>query len=360
MEAYSSDLPYDQFLIKQLAGDLLPGATLADELATAFHRNSQTNTEDGSDDEEYRINAILDRLNTTWEGLMSTSFRCVQCHSHPYDPFSQEEFYRVAALFNSTQDNDSTEDFPHLAVPMNRDDWGRAVEIDRERSKLRNRLHTEAMQLSESTRWQPLRASSAKSTGLTTMTVRDVDGIPEVTATGNVRLRGVFTIEFPLTTRRLTAIRIDALPFEPEKSSTTSELGFVLSRLKARIRVGDQTTDVTFVGAYDDDPTAFYPVEATFAEDLAGWSAYPRFNRPRRAVFAVEQAIEIPENAQLELTLEQNAQSTGITAQVIRRARYALSDDDSWSNLCVTRHRSVKRSANLKRHAPRFRVRPSR
>jgi hypothetical protein len=88
INAYNADMPYDQFLTRQLAGDLLPDATLDDKLATAFHRNTQTNTECGTDDEEFRNVALMDRINTTWEGLMSTSFRCVQCHSHPYDPFA--------------------------------------------------------------------------------------------------------------------------------------------------------------------------------------------------------------------------------------------------------------------------------
>lgn len=349
INAYNADMPYDQFLTRQLAGDLLPGATLDDKLATAFHRNTQTNTECGTDDEEFRNVALMDRINTTWEGLMSTSFRCVQCHSHPYDPFAHEDFYRLLAVFNSTQDNDSAEDFPHLQVPVKTAERAHAQELDSEYETLRGGLHADGTALSKRTEWKHLRASKAESTGLTTMTIRDVDGVPEITATGNVRLQGVFTLEFPLTTKQFTAVRIEALPFDAERSATASELGFVLSHLKAELVASDaeSATEIPLAVVYDEDPSAFYAAEATFADDLPGWSAYPRFHRPRRAVFAAAEPIAIPDGAVLRLTMKQLAQSTGITAQVIRRARYAMSDDSSWTDLVQSQSEPRKKLQEL-------------
>src|SRR5687768_529273 len=83
INAFNEDKPYDRFLTEQLAGDLLPGATDAEFIATAFHRNTLTNDEGGTDNEEFRTSAIIDRVNTTWDVLMGTTFGCVQCHSHP-------------------------------------------------------------------------------------------------------------------------------------------------------------------------------------------------------------------------------------------------------------------------------------
>lgn len=114
IRAFNSDLPYDQFLTRQLAGDLLPGATDEDYIATAFHRNTMTNDEGGTDNEEFRTAAVIDRVNTTWQALMGTTFGCVQCHSHPYDPFRQEEYYRFMAFFNDTRDEDTYDDYPLL------------------------------------------------------------------------------------------------------------------------------------------------------------------------------------------------------------------------------------------------------
>ncbi len=114
IRALNRGMPYDSFLIAQLAGDLLPQPGTDDYLATAFHRNTMTNDEGGTDNEEFRVAAVLDRVNTTWEGLMSTTFACVQCHSHPYDPFRHEDYYSFAAFFNNTMDEDSYEDYPAL------------------------------------------------------------------------------------------------------------------------------------------------------------------------------------------------------------------------------------------------------
>lgn len=114
IRAFNNDMPYNQFLTEQLAGDLLPGHTDEQWIATAYNRNTMTNDEGGTDDEEFRTAAVIDRVNTTWETLLSTTFACVQCHSHPYDPFRHEEYYKFLAFFNNTRDEDVTGDYPLL------------------------------------------------------------------------------------------------------------------------------------------------------------------------------------------------------------------------------------------------------
>lgn len=114
ISSFNADKPYDQFLVEQLAGDLLPDPTDEQFIATAFHRNTMTNDEGGTDNEEFRTAAIIDRVNTTWETLMGTSFACVQCHSHPYDPFTHEEYYKFMAYFNNSRDEDTYDDYPLL------------------------------------------------------------------------------------------------------------------------------------------------------------------------------------------------------------------------------------------------------
>ncbi len=112
IRAFNEDKPYDKFLTEQIAGDLLPETTDAGLIATAFHRNSMTNDEGGTDSEEFRNAAILDRVNTTWTATMGTTFSCVQCHSHPYDPFKHEEYYKFLAFFNNSRDEDTQDDYP--------------------------------------------------------------------------------------------------------------------------------------------------------------------------------------------------------------------------------------------------------
>lgn len=114
INAFNADMPYNQFITEQLAGDLFDNPSDDQYIATAFHRNTMTNDEGGTDNEEFRTAAVLDRVNTTWEALMGTTFACVQCHSHPYDPFTHDEYYKFMAFFNNTRDEDTEAEYPLL------------------------------------------------------------------------------------------------------------------------------------------------------------------------------------------------------------------------------------------------------
>ncbi len=114
IRAFNKDMPYDQFLTEQIAGDLLPNPSDDQLIATAFHRNTMTNDEGGTDNEEFRVAAVIDRVNTTWEVTMGTTFSCVQCHAHPYDPFKHEDYYKFMAYFNNSRDEDTFDDYPVL------------------------------------------------------------------------------------------------------------------------------------------------------------------------------------------------------------------------------------------------------
>jgi len=117
IQAFNSDMPYDQFTREQLAGDLLPGNTPQQRLATAFHRNTLTNEEGGTDDEEFRTAAVKDRIDTTMQVWMGLTFGCAKCHSHKYDPISHTDYYKFYAFFNQTADNDRGDEFPFESFP---------------------------------------------------------------------------------------------------------------------------------------------------------------------------------------------------------------------------------------------------
>ncbi|HJO09129.1 MAG TPA: PSD1 and planctomycete cytochrome C domain-containing protein [Verrucomicrobiota bacterium] len=110
IDTINRDLPFDQFIVEQIAGDLLPDATLAQRIATGFHRNTQINTEGGVDKEQFRIDSIFDRLATTGEVMFGLTLGCAQCHDHKYDPISQVEYYRLFVYFNNA-------DEPRIEVP---------------------------------------------------------------------------------------------------------------------------------------------------------------------------------------------------------------------------------------------------
>ncbi|HMP78348.1 MAG TPA: PSD1 and planctomycete cytochrome C domain-containing protein [Pirellulaceae bacterium] len=126
IDALNADMPFDQFTIEQLAGDLLPNPTREQLIATGFHRNTMTNTEGGTDDEEFRHAAIVDRVNTTGTVWLGTTLACAQCHTHKYDPITHEDYYRLYAIFNQTADNDQPDNSPTLEI------WSEADLAERE------------------------------------------------------------------------------------------------------------------------------------------------------------------------------------------------------------------------------------
>jgi hypothetical protein len=104
--ALNRDLRFDEFTVEQIAGDLLPGATLEQKIATGFHRNTLTNREGGVDQEQFRVEAVVDRVDTTATVWLGLTLGCARCHDHKYDPFSQREFYQLFAFFNSDVEAD--------------------------------------------------------------------------------------------------------------------------------------------------------------------------------------------------------------------------------------------------------------
>jgi hypothetical protein len=104
IDAFNRNLPYDWFLTEQLAGDLLPGATVAQKLATGFNRNHVITTEGGIFPEEYRVEYVADRVHTTASVFLGLSLQCARCHDHKYDPFTTKDYYRFFAFFNNIED----------------------------------------------------------------------------------------------------------------------------------------------------------------------------------------------------------------------------------------------------------------
>ena len=167
IRAYNSDMPFDQFTIEQLAGDLFPDATLDQKIATGFHRNTTCNVEGGVVPEHNRVNQVIDRVNTTATVWLGTTLECAQCHEHKNDPFSQKEYYQLFAFFNNSPieveakvENATTFHFygPKLRLPVSRKreaEWQRVKrlheEIEKEIEKLEKEIEKDAEKKLEST-----------------------------------------------------------------------------------------------------------------------------------------------------------------------------------------------------------------
>lgn len=145
IDAFQRNLPYDRFIVEQLAGDLLPHPTLAQQVATGFHRNQVHNTEGGIIPEEYRVEYVADRVHTTATVFLGLSMQCARCHDHKYDPISQREYYQFFAFFNSVSDKPASyANFvaaePFIRVPS-ADQLDRRDRLEKQRLEREQQVH---------------------------------------------------------------------------------------------------------------------------------------------------------------------------------------------------------------------------
>ncbi len=153
IRALNDNMPFDQFTIEQIAGDLLPEATLQQKIATGFNRGTMANVEAGTDPEEERVLAVFDRVNTTGTVWLGITIGCAQCHEHKYDPFSQEDYYRLFAFFNNTEveieTNNRNRDFtgPKISLPEPAEKTSRRELAEAELQAVKQSLKTLSEQL---------------------------------------------------------------------------------------------------------------------------------------------------------------------------------------------------------------------
>jgi hypothetical protein len=221
IDAFNRDLPFDQFTIEQLAGDLLPNPTQAQLVATGFHRNTMNNTEGGTDDEEFRTVAVVDRVNTTLAVWMGTSMACAQCHTHKYDPITLREYFQVYAVFNQTEDADRNDESPVLEFFTAEQQAQRAA-WEGEVAALEGRFRA-AIAAPEQTAaavawarnfparlpWRALTPVAARAAGSTPVRLTEDGGI-EV---GPGPAKETYTVEVPLPPGEVFhALRLESLP----------------------------------------------------------------------------------------------------------------------------------------------------
>ncbi len=244
IRALNENRPFDQFTIEQLAGDLLPAPTDEQLIATAFHRNTLTNNEGGTNDEEFRNVAIVDRVNTTMAVWMGTTIGCCQCHNHKYDPISQEEFFRLFAIFNNSADADRRDESPlhQVWTPALR---ARRQELEAQLTRLQDGstaspgaspadVEKWEAALPERPAWNVLRPASIERASRLPATVGE-DG----TIQANEAIeKDTYTINIPIgEAQRINAIRLEALAAEelPGKGPGLAGGNFVITHVTAQI-----------------------------------------------------------------------------------------------------------------------------
>ena len=343
IDAFNRNLPFDQFTIEQIAGDMLPDATLDQRIATAFHRNTMTNTEGGTDNEEFRTGAVVDRINTTFAVWLGTTFNCCQCHSHKYDPFTQKEYYQVFAFLNGTADADNDDESPYIEAPTAEEERKEArlhVEIaaaeqDLEKAAKENapaRAAWEAALAGAKTAWTVLEPASARSAKGAELKVL---GDGSVLAGGSHPPQDTYTVDCTTRLDSVAVFRLEALTDSslPKNGPGRADDGnFVLSRLAVSAAPAggggpSETKPVEIGSASADFSQEGFPVANAVAQkELAksGWAVQPQAGKPHTAYFVPRAALASPGGSRITFTLEHGYERPGFS---LGRFRFAVTSD---------------------------------
>jgi hypothetical protein len=341
IQALNRNLPFDQFTIEQIAGDMLPKATQDQKVATGFHRNTMTNTEGGTDNEEFRYEAVVDRLNTTFAVWMGSTMACAQCHNHKYDPFTTVEYYRAMAFLNNTEDADADDEKPTMPVfkPDEEDKLSRLRDAEKSAGKqLAAAMDTpefaQALAAWEKTindaktAWETLDPSEFTSEGGATLRKNNTKSI---IADGANPSNDTYHVTTPIGAGRWTGIRLEVLETGPEKALGRQENGgFVLSQFLLTLKLA---------GADRGQPIAWKSVGADFSQkdfDITnlltgegdGWAVatFKPENKVRRsAYFTLAEPLDVRDSAALSFMLRHSNKHPGAN---IRRFRLYASKSD--------------------------------
>lgn len=283
IRAINQDVPFDQFTIEQLAGDLLPNATVEQKKATAFHRQTLTNKEGGVDQEEFRCRATVDRVNTTAAVWLGLTVACAECHDHKYDPISQREYYQLYAFFNDASEFEMpvvTEE-ETAAYEAARKEWTAQTE-----PLLKNWQQHLAKDFSGAQReweaglktdWRATISRSAKSAAGATLQVASDDSI---VASGMKPATDTYTIEaeFPHT-NAITAIRLEVLsPAIGREVGRSRDGEFALSEFRLN--------GITFTNALADFSSEKSPIASAIDGNTnTAWTTTPQTRQGHAAVF---------------------------------------------------------------------------
>ncbi len=324
IDALNGDMPYSEFVVEQLAGDLLPNATGEQVIATAFHRNTPQNDEGGTDDEEFRTYAVIDRLNTTFDALQGTSIGCVQCHGHPYDPFVHDEYYKLMAFFNNTADADRNDQAPTRKF-RSRTDEAHGVEVESQVAAEEAQVKV-GEELPEAKKafadWLGGLGSERDFAPLKDVGVESTQGKYRVEEDGRIHLetpvppRSTITVTAAVTEGKIGALAVEALPDDklPGHGPGGNGIGnFILTRIRAVVVSGGVETPVELSEASATYEQKNWPVAAALTEGVSkvipgegesGWAIAGATGKPQTAIFTLKKPLTMPADAQLRVTLE--------------------------------------------------------
>ena len=344
INAFNRNMPFDQFTIDQLAGDILPNATRDQNVATGFHRNGRLNGEGGRIVEEWFAETVIDRVETTGLTWLGLTFNCCRCHDHKYDPITQKEFYQMFAFFNSSDENGVLDEFggagatrrggnsrPVIDLPTTEQEaqiakleeamktaQQRVAEAQKQLPQLQKEWETKftAQLDAQEETWRVTEPTAVKSEGGATLT-KQPDGT--WLASGKNPANDIYTITAPLVAGSFSGLLLEALPDASLPNQSLGRNGngnFVLTSVEAEITAPSlaQQIVVDFTKAEADYEQKGYEVKAIVEENAPrkkgprskkGWAVDgPTKRDPRKAMFVAGTPVTVPPDATLIVRLK--------------------------------------------------------
>lgn len=329
IDALNGNMPYDQFTIEQLAGDLLPNASLSQKVATGFNRNHRLNGEGGIIAEEWRVETVIDRVETTGLTWLALTFNCCRCHDHKYDPISQREFYSLFSYFNNIAESGTlqgesrnTEPIVKVPSPVQQAEWETLGAQIREAESALVALESQLPALvaawepgfraqiaAETPAWITLDVDSAKARSQAILTEQP-DG--SFLVSGENPTHDVYEITASLPPGAWTGVLLECFPDAslPQQSVGRYPNGnFVLSRIEAQVVAPewDAPRVATFTHAEADYSQKGWEIEHTVkGNEAKGWAVDgPTRKETNRAIFLTDAATQVPRDAKITIRLVQ-------------------------------------------------------
>ncbi len=342
IRAINADKPFDRFTIEQLAGDLLPNATIDQRIATGFSRLTTCNVEAGVDPEENRVEQVVDRVNTVATVWLGTTLECAQCHDHKYDPFTMRDYYQLFAFFNNTplevKGDGVTYNFygPKMELPLAPELARRRQELRAQKARLQAELDEAVAQqaqaladrLAVTPHWVPLKPLAFESQAGSSGQLLD-DG--SVLVTEPLAEKDTYRLRYVLGAGRLAALRLEALndarlPGGGPGLHSSERPNFVLNELRARVVTDDGgEVPLVFATAWASyEPRGYAARHVVDGNLRSGWAIHPRFGQAHWIVLRLNRPVDVRADATLVVEL---AQLHGGTRLLGRFRLLATADD---------------------------------
>lgn len=318
VQAFNKNTPFSQFTIEQLAGDLLPNATVDQKIATGFNRNTMLNEEGGVDQAEAHYNVVIDRVGTTSTVWLGSSLACAQCHDHKYDPFSQKDFYKMYAVFNNTVitptgDASVSEEKwrePDMEVPSS-EQRQQLLQIQDQIKSVKKQIETTTGIEEDYAKWtssgatyesaKPSQASATASSGATITFANE-----KFVVSGAKPDKDSYKLNLSFKAPSATGLLLKALPDSslPSNGPGRGNGNFVLTKITVRVDgnvVEIDDASATFVQAGP------HNLQDTIAgNENSGWAIYPEYGKPNQAAYSFKKPIVL-DNKPVTVELEFNS-----------------------------------------------------